>query len=95
MKSALVAFDMTEWLCIAIAMHIFRCRLSKQVSLWTYVSVICQIKKNCFQYTIPGIQGSFSKDNNLDLDETIVEGEQNMFYKKVRPVIRYRLGCNL
>ena len=53
-----------------------------------------------FQYTIPGIQGSFltcfsSKDNNLDLDETIVEGEQNIFYEKKFDVQKKKkLTCN-
>ena len=84
MESALVAFGMNEWMCIAITIHISRFRLSKQMSLWMYVSVIGQIKKKCFQYTIPGIQGSFltcfsSKDESLDFDEAIVDKEQNMF----------------
>ena len=33
MESALVAFGMNEWMCIAITIHISRFRLSKQMSL--------------------------------------------------------------
>ena len=43
MESVLVAFGVTEWMCIAIAMHITRFRLNKEVSLRRYVSVIRQI----------------------------------------------------
>ena len=99
--SVLVAFGMTEWMCITIAIHISRFRLSKQVPLWTYVSVICQIRRNVFNIRLfPGIQGSFltcffSKDDNHDLEETIVEGEQNILYKKAWRAISNSLSSGI
>ena len=43
MESLLVTFGMGEWICIAIVMLIPQFRLSKQVYLWAYISVIRQI----------------------------------------------------
>ena len=89
MESVLVALGMTEWMCIATVMHISQFRLSKQVSLWTCFYNSSNIGE-MFSICDCGYTGKF-----LNIDETIVEGEQNIFYKKVWRAIRYRLRYNL
>ena len=74
MESVLVVFGMTEWMCIAIAMHISQFRLSKT---GFFVNIcFCNLSNigETFsvydsRYTGKFCNMLFLKDDNLDLDD--------------------------